>query len=228
MDPHIGFALGFLWTRRPTWSISRHLKPLREQPRTRRANFPTWSWTSVTGEIFNEGYEEQSVFGKYLEADSQVSIQSDAYIRFSIYAEGELIPLHEAMQRYSVVLPEDSPILVVEGDVVRLTLLNGTHSYRVWGCEQLSLRFWAAYDLDEDTATGSSQGGNSSPTEEALILVDWRDGQRSTRKRFVMLLLKWVEDGRAERRGLLSHYKDEYDTEALKEIPRTRKTFILQ
>jgi hypothetical protein len=46
-----------------------------------------------------------------------------------MYAEGELIPLHEAMQRYSVVLPEESPILVVEGDLVRLTLVNGKHPY---------------------------------------------------------------------------------------------------
>jgi hypothetical protein len=129
MDPHIGFALGLLWCRRPTWAKSRHLQSLGEQPRTRRVNFPTWSWTSVTGEIFNEGYGEQSVFGKYLRADNQVSSQSDAYIRFSMYAEGKLIPLHEAMQRYSVVLPEESPILVVEGDLVRLTLVNGKHPY---------------------------------------------------------------------------------------------------
>jgi hypothetical protein len=145
-----------------------------------------------------------------------------------MYAEDELIPLHEAMQRYSVVLPEDSPILVVEGDVVRLTLVDGKQPYRVWGCEQLSLGFSAAYDLDEDTATGSSQGGNSSPIEEALILVDWEDHQWGTNQRFVMLLLKWVDDGRAERRGLLSHYRDRYATEAVKKIPRTRKTFILQ
>jgi hypothetical protein len=82
--------------------------------------------------------------------------------------------------------------------------------------------------LDEDEATVSSQDGNSSLIEEALILVDWNDDQKSTKRRFVMLLLKWVESGRAERRGLLSGYRDEYDTEALKEIPRTRKTFILQ
>jgi hypothetical protein len=118
-----------------------------------------------------------------------------------MYAEGELIPLHEAMQRYSVVLPEESPILVVEGDLVRLTLVNGKHPYRVWGCEELSLRFWVAYDLDEAEATVSSQDGNSSLIEEALILVDWNDDQKSTKKRFVMLLLKWVESGRAERGG---------------------------
>lgn len=72
---------------------------------------------------------EDSQFWKYLRADNQVSSQSDAYIRFSMYAEGELIPLHEAMQRYSVVLPEESPILVVKGDLVRLTLVNGNHPY---------------------------------------------------------------------------------------------------
>lgn len=42
------------------------------------------------------------------------------------------------------------------------------------------------------------------------------------------MLLIWIDGGRAERRGLLSDYKEEYDAEALSQIPRTRKTFVLQ
>jgi hypothetical protein len=228
MDPHTGFALGLLWTRRPEWSKHRHLKFSKEQPRTRRANFPTWSWTSVKGEIFHDGYGEKSVFGKYLKADHHVSNQSDAYIRFSMYAEGELIPLHEAMQRYSVALPEDSPILVVEGDIVQVTRIDGKQSYRVCGLEQHSLEFWADYDLDQDLTGVASQDANLSSVEEAVVLVDWNDSQKRHKKRFVMMLLTWVESGRAERRGLLSDYRKEYDAGELRDLPRTRKTFILQ
>ena len=42
------------------------------------------------------------------------------------------------------------------------------------------------------------------------------------------MLLRWVEDGRLERRDLLSDYRTEYVVEALRQIPRTRKTYILQ
>lgn len=42
------------------------------------------------------------------------------------------------------------------------------------------------------------------------------------------MLLRWVEGGRAERKGLLSDYRKEYDAEALSLIPRTRKRFVLQ
>ena len=221
MDSNTGLALGLLWTRRPEWSRPRHLQPSEEQPRVRRAGFPTWSWASVTGETFNEGYGEESVFGKYLKADNHVSNQNDAHIRFSMYVEGKLLSLHDAIQQYTTVVPEDSPQLVVEGDLVRLTLVDGGRPYRIQGCEHLALEFGAAYDLDEDTST------DLSPVEEALILVDWRDSQRRTKKRLVMLILKWVGSGRAERRGLMSEYKSEYDANVLRQIPRTRKTFVL-
>jgi len=229
MDPHTGFALGFLWTRTPSWAIRPHLRFANALPRIRRVNFPTWSWTSVTGEIFNEGYGGQSAFGAYLGADDYVSKQSDAYIKFWIYVKGEPIPLQEVMQQQrSNILPEDSPSLLVEGDLVRLTLTNGKQPYRVWGCAHLGLEFWAVFDLDQDIAADSPQNRDQSCDEDALILVDWTDDQKKRKKRFVLLLLRWIGDGRAERKGLVSEYRKEYDAEELKKIPRTRKMFVLQ
>ncbi|PVH88634.1 HET-domain-containing protein [Cadophora sp. DSE1049] len=230
MDPHTGLALGLLWTRTPSWAISRHLVSRKEPPRIRRVNFPTWSWTSITSEIFNEGYGSQSVYGAYLEADDRVSNRSDAYIRFWIYVGGKQVPLDEVMQQqqHSTILPEDSPFLLVQGDLVRLTLTNGKQPYRVWGCEHLSLEFWAVFDLDRDIAADSPQDGDQGSLEDALILVDWNDSQKKTKKRFVLMLLRWVGGGRAERRGLLSDYRKEYDAEELRRVPRTRKMFILQ
>jgi hypothetical protein len=228
MDVHTGLALGLLWTRKPDWAIPRHLESSKERPRTRRLNFPTWSWTSITGEIYNDAYGGDSVFGAYLDADDRVSLQSDAYIRFWIHAGGKQVPLHEVMQhQLSTVLPEDSPFLLVEGDLVRLTLSNGNQPYRVWGSEQLSHAFWATFDLDQDMAA-DSQVGDRSSAEDALILVDWNDDQKKSKKRFVLMLLRWVKDGLAERRGLVSEYSTEHDAEALRQIPRTRKRFVLQ
>jgi hypothetical protein len=43
-----------------------------------------------------------------------------------------------------------------------------------------------------------------------------------------MMLLEWVADGRAERRGLLNEYGLEWDAELLKLVPRMRRKFILQ
>jgi hypothetical protein len=57
--------------------------------------------------------------------------------------------------------------------------------------------------------------------------LEWLS-EKKTKKRFVLLLLRWIGGGRAERRGLLSEYREEYDAEELRNIPRTRKMFILQ
>lgn len=231
MNPHTGLALGLLWTRTPSWAIPKHLVSNKKRLRIRRVNFPTWSWTSATGEIFNEGYGSQSVFSAYLAADDRVSNQSDAYIQFWIYIGGKQIALDKAMQQqqqHSTILPEESHFLLVEGDLVRLTLTNGKQPYRVWGCAHLSLEFWATFDLDQDMAADSHQDGDQSSVEEALILVDWNDSQRKTKKRFVLMLLKWIGGNLAERRGLLSDYRKEYDAAELNKIPRIRKMFTLQ
>lgn len=232
MDPHTGFALGLLWTRRPEWAIASHLKSAEKSAWIRRKNFPTWSWTSVTGEIFNDGCGKQSLFGAYLQADNHVSIQNDAYTHFQIYVGNKQMPLDKVLhQQQSYVLPEESPFLLVQGDVVRITLTNGKQSYKIQGCEHLPLEFWAAFDLDADRAAADltrAEGGKSPTTVDALILVEWNDSQNPQWKRLVLMLLGWVEDGRAERRGLLSDYRHGYDAEALRQIPRTRKTFVLQ
>jgi hypothetical protein len=106
-----------------------------------------------------------------------------------MYAGGKPMPLHEVMQQqHSTVLPEDSPLLLAQGDLIRLTLTNGKHQYRVWGCEHLSLEFRAVFDLDEDIAADSPQDGDQSSAEDALRLVDWNDSQKNTKKRFVLML----------------------------------------
>lgn len=225
MNPHTGLALGLLWSRRPAWTITSPLKSAEKSACIRRQNFPTWSWTSVTGEVFNDGCGKDSMFETYLKADNHVSIQNDAYIHFQTYAGGKLLPLDKVLQQQqSYILPEESPFLLVEGDVVRITQTEIKGRYQVQGCEHLRLEFHALFDLDADTAAAELtqvERGESPNTEDALILVEWNDSQWRHKKRFVLMLLAWVEEGRAERRGVLSEYKTEYDAEALKQVPRT-------
>ena len=67
------------------------------------------------------------------------------------------MPLHQVLrQQHSLVLPEESPFRLGQGNVVRFTLDNGKQPSRVQGCGHL-LVFWAAFDLDQDTEAGLVQ-----------------------------------------------------------------------
>ena len=101
------------------------------------------------------------------------------------------------MQQRSKIISEDSPLLLVQGELVRLTLTNGKRLCHVCECSHLSLGFEAVFDLDQDALTGSAQHGDQSSTEDGLISIDWNDSS-GKKKRRIFLLLKWVDDGRAE------------------------------
>jgi len=80
-------------------------------------------------------------------------------------------------------------------------------------------------DLDQDQQTVFPR--KEQKYEEALMLFDWNDDQKANRKRFMLMLLMWLENGDAERRGLLGDYRSEYDSETLAKIPKFRRTFVL-
>ena len=96
------------------------------------------------------------------------------------------------------------------------------------GCEDLAFKFHAALDLETDIEADSRRNSSDDSAEDALILVHWKDNREEDKRRFVLMLWRWVGKDRAERRGLLSRYRDEYDAETLRQIPKTRRTFILQ
>lgn len=135
MDPCVGLALGLLWVKRPSFAVSRHVQPTRVVPYTRRPGFPTWSWTSIVGEIYNEVYEgPQSIFGGYLMVSTEISATNKAYLRFWLHVEGQPTPLQEVIQRStSNVLIDQSPDLLVEGDIVRVRRSAGPEGYRLYG-----------------------------------------------------------------------------------------------
>jgi hypothetical protein len=237
MDPCAGLALGLLWVKRPPFAVSRHVQPTRVVPYTRRPGFPTWSWTSIVGEIYNEVYENpRSILGGYLRASTEISATNDAYLRFWLQFDGQPTPLQEAIQRTnSNVLIEHSPDLLVEGDIVRVVRNAGSTGYRFCGQngEALEPLILAQFDFPPPARYGTVgiQGAmvlGEVDFNEALVLVQWNDLQKKSKKRIVLMLLEWVADGRTERRGLLSDYRSQREAELLKHIPRMRRKFILQ
>lgn len=93
----------------------------------------------------------------------------------------------------------------------------------------MSLELSSLMDLDQDTTTFSStQARDKNPTYDALILVNWNDSRKRHKRKLVLMLLDWIKPGLAERRGLLSDYREEYDATAVSQIPKTRMTFVLQ
>lgn len=235
LDPHTGFALGLLW-RTEGWSRSVHLKAaVADVPRARRLGFPTWSWTSVTGAISHELAAGESSFEAYLAARTNFSRQNDAHVFFSLKLAGEWVPLDQVMQqqRASNILPEESPLLLVEGDVIRVQLTkpenkkrNKVAPYRIYGCDDLDLRFWDNPDFGLNQNGGDREPDNIA--EDALILISWDDGCKATKRRVMLMLLRWVSDNVAERRGLLTRSRGEYDSEIVRRIPKTRKIFTLR
>ena len=155
------------------------------------------------------------------------SNNSDANIRFSLVSRGEWVSLDAVMQQCrSQALPEDPNhnSLLIQGYIIRV-VSNQNGLYRLSGSYQLDPPFLLAYlDLDEDQETKFTR---EEGYEEALILIDWSDDQKVGKKRFMLMLLKWREDGVAERKGLLGHYGSEYDSENLAKIPKLQTTFIL-
>jgi hypothetical protein len=189
------------------------------------------------GEIYNEGYGAQSIFGAYLGASKDISATNEAYLRFWLQFEGQPMPLQEVIQRKtSNALIEHSPYLWVEGDLVRVRNCARRGVYRFCGQdgEYLTPVVFAQFDLQPPVEYGTDGTVISDETsiDEALVLVQWNDSQKQGKKRIVMMLLDWVANDRAERRaerrGLLSDYRSEWDAEFLKRVPRMRKKFILQ
>ena len=47
IDPDVGFALGLLWIKRPTWESKSKVQSRQRYHSCRRSGFPTWSWASL-------------------------------------------------------------------------------------------------------------------------------------------------------------------------------------
>lgn len=99
VDLNTGFALGLLWLRWPGWTISRHLLNSSSSLGIRRPGFPTWSWTSLLAEIYQDTYGLQSAYGKFVNELPSRFPENEANIVFAPFIDGNVTPLTiEAIQ----------------------------------------------------------------------------------------------------------------------------------
>ena len=124
-------------------------------------------------------------------------------------------------------LPEISPQLQIEGDVVRVRRDKSPRS-NLFGLlfdgqdNQVFVEITPAASFDIDDRAGLDN------FTDAVVLIEWNDAQKKTKMRFVMMLLKWVTDDMAERIGILSEYRHEWNAGDVGRIERTKKRFFLQ
>jgi len=227
LDSCLGLALGCLW-------VGRRKKGIR------RVGFPTWSWASVIGVIYNDRYATNSVCRHYLQGHPEILAQNDAYLQFWKFSEGQQMPLREIIQQLkSQAVPEDSHFLVVEGDLVRVKLDPAGRDFHHCEQDDKELGFIGSAYLDLESPSTPSKSNisltshtadpeGSSSVEDALILIAWCDLQETSERRMVMMLLTWVTNDVAERKGLLYSHVDAAAAESYRAIPRTRKKFLLQ
>lgn len=267
IDVDVSMALGLMWTTKPQWSIPAHTPASNSQdsqdssdgnlaPKySRRAGFPTWSWTSLIGEIYPLRSVPSSILEAYQSANHNIDFKYRKngkidQCRFWLPSpenEGEVIALPELVGRHTEnlsLLPEISPELTVEGDLVKVKVEAATEQYSFhWPGQDDrddSLGGKDIAQLDLPPSTSASQNSSSSVSHfttggdveggicDGLVLFEWNDRQPKPRRRFVMMLLQWVGPERAERRGLLSTYDRQWDGSLLNGIPRERKKFVLQ
>ena len=252
IDPDVGFALGLLWVRRPERSLPRHLPSGQGAPYRRREEFPTWSWTSIVGEIYNEVFGEDSLLGLYIRGSKSSCPRNDADVHFWVYdSNAEEIPLSGFLKQHPTsILPEFSRRIVVEADIVQVKISRSRRIFRICdgtGKDVLDQDI-TQLDLNPIVPSKNDQpllyqhppnSGWGEEIEEAMVLIEWKDAQKGAKLRLVLMLLEWIAEGKtgekskddlmvAERRGILGEYRQEWDSKELKRVARTRKKFILQ
>lgn len=228
-DPSKGLALGMTWSRRPDWLKGKHLAVKEKVPYTRCLGFPTWSWASVAGEICVIGADEVAKL-----VNSFKGIENVANIEFFARSGDSWVSLAEYIpMQPSNILPEtlESRELLVEGDILQVRLSNDASQFSVLGINQAGGSTHHAYiDVDSEREESLRRSMDAHGIEEALVLVlrEYPKSPPGKRGRMVLILLRWIADGRAERRGLLSSHVESWDFDLLRSMQTTRKRFILR
>ena len=217
INPNTGFALGLLWTSPPSLLG------------TRRHDFPTWSWASVIAVISQQTSDQHSEYARFLDGDIAADIpQNEAQTEFSLPNGGQHRSLQDVIStQTSNILPENGPLLIVEGTFIPCRVRTwGTQHKLYWVCGKWrhltpDLRYndekWPEPDVDE-----------LKPEELVLVLIQWKELQNHSMKRLVLMALNWIDDGHAERAGLLTEYREQFDANLVDQLPRVRKRITLQ
>lgn len=229
INPNVGLALGFLWMRRPRWSKSRHLRSAQRKQISRRPGFPTWSWTSLVAEIFQDNHGPQSKYGQYINGITVNFPQNEARLQFWLSIQGVGMLRAEDVNTDNVkILAEDSPQLLVEGDFINLTYRYRGPQHR-WYLLFGRWIYFSPDSSDEDQLYPGLPSDNDPEAEDqTLVLIQWHESQKTSLKRLVLMVVEWIDDNTAVRRGLLSEYRDEFRAAEIDQLPRHRKRFYLQ
>ncbi|KAN0093493.1 heterokaryon incompatibility domain containing protein [Hyaloscypha variabilis] len=215
INPNVGFSLGLLWTKRPTWEGKSYVRTRQKFSSCRRSGFPTWNWTSLNADICQDAFGTQSKYGQYLDGTAVCFPENEANIQFWCLVAGCRLSLQDAITMTdSPILPEYSRELLVEGEFIRVRRNSngGCFLFDEWRYFEQDLFF-------EKAVFQNASNENNVETEvEALVLIYWADAQRrSGTMRFVLIVV-----------GLLTQYRDEFRCDLIQNLPRIRKRFILQ
>ena len=229
VDPHIGFALGQLWIKRPHWMTRPHLRTSNTERSARRRDFPTWSWTSIIADVYQDYYGPQSLYGRYLNGVAVNFPQNEAQIRFWLCLGASQTSLHDAINtETSITLPEGNTKLFVEGDLITLRCKSRGTAHRWYHIIGQWRYFQPDIGADDQDWPGEPSVNDPEAEEYVLVLIQWNESQKSSMKRLVLMVLKWIDPNNAERMGLLTEYRDEFPANLVDQMPRFRKKFILQ
>lgn len=228
VDCNAGFALGLLWMRRPSWQSSPVFAAKRGSGQ-RRNGFPTWSWSSLIADISQDNYGIQSIYGKYLNLQIMELPDNQARTKYHAKLDGNWNTLEETLRRsVSAVVPEHCGSLFVESDFI--TLKSKHRKACRWYLLDNKWRFFQpdiGGNQDDSEWPGQPVAQDVEVGEEALVLIQWSDGAKGAKTRLLLMVLDWIDDKHARRKGLLTQYRDEFDKRWTAEAPRTCKSFFL-
>ena len=132
------------------------------------------------------------------------------------------------MDNANKVFGEDSPDLSVEGEFIKLPC-RYRDPYHRW---YLLCGRWIYFQpdiFDEDQIfPGLSSEDDFQTEDQVFVLIQWNEPQRPRFRRLLLMVVKWIDDIHAERRGFLTTYRDEFRAEEIYWLPRIRKQFKLQ
>ena len=235
IDPYLAFAMGLLWMRRPRISIDSHVIDSVGQTGSRRPGFPTWSWASVTAEIYQDPNYGRSFYKKFLSPDypDLPDHQMEGIApRFRVELPGSGTSLAQAVERSTTdLLPETSTSIIIEGEIVKVKRSSMVSSgfflcgHDGAGIQDLMIRL--ERDVDTIDEKGFSNEEGCEP-QDALIVIEWHDDQPESETRFVLILLRWVGEGIAERLGLLGAYRYSIKKTIIQSVPRRRQRIELR
>lgn len=175
INPNVGFSLGLLWTKRPSWEGKSHVRNRRRLYSCRCSGFPTWSWTSLHADIRQDMFGTQSKYGQYLHGTTVCFPENEANIQFWCLVDGHPLSLRDFItMNDSPILPEDSRELLIEGEIIRLRR-NSTGACNLFDA-------WTYFEQDlfaeKDVSQSASTENNGETEAEALVLLQWADAQR--------------------------------------------------